>query len=344
MPIHDSDGRVTAFIGRKHPTDTNPAAPKYVNSPTTDLFRKTDLPYGLTADAAEKLRGGADLVIVEGPMDAHAITTAAAAGALDLVAVAPLGTALTAEQLVTINAIAPLTDRQIIVALDNDPAGIKASRHAHDLLLTAGVTHPDTITLPPGQDPAQVLADHGPDALADALTRRRPLADLVVDDITGYWLERIRPGGWGVEEGFHALQEAAPIIARLPDTERHRQARRLADAIDFDAYTVFDAIQRHVPSTTELVGPLQLPRRPQRNTVLTEAHDTVAAAGDENTAQASAATTTRGALDTAMARLERTVRELDPTAWSSPGMPDTRPSRDDDRRDTRTDHGPNIGM
>ena len=45
-------------------------------------------------------------------------------------------------------------------------------------------------------DAPQVLADHGPAALADALTRRRPLADLVVDDITNHWLERIRPGGW----------------------------------------------------------------------------------------------------------------------------------------------------
>jgi len=70
---------------------------EYVNSPTTDLFRKTDLPHGLTADTTEKLRGGADLVIVEGPMDAHAITPRAAADGLDLVAVAPLGAALTAH-------------------------------------------------------------------------------------------------------------------------------------------------------------------------------------------------------------------------------------------------------
>jgi len=71
----------------------------------------------------------------------------------------------------------------VIVALDNDPAGIKAARHAHELLIEAGVSNPDTITLPtPGQDPAQVLADHGPAALA----RRRPLADLVVDDITNH--------------------------------------------------------------------------------------------------------------------------------------------------------------
>jgi hypothetical protein len=48
--------------------------------------------------------------------------------------------------------------------------------------------------LPPGQDPAQVLAEHGPGVLADALTRHRPLADLVVDDIAGYWPARVRLG------------------------------------------------------------------------------------------------------------------------------------------------------
>lgn len=334
MPIHDTDGHVTAFIGRKHPTDTNPAAPKYVNSPTTDLFRKTDLPYGLTADAAEKLRGGADLVIVEGPMDAHAITTAAAAGGLDLVAVAPLGTALTAEQLATINAIAPLTDRHVIVALDNDPAGIKASRHAHDLLLTAGVTNPDTITLPPGQDPAQVLADHGPAALAAALTRRRPLADLVVDDITGYWLDRVPADGWGVAEGFLALQEAAPIIARMPEAERHRQAERVAAALDFDPFNVVDTIEQHVPYSAELVGSLQMPKPPKLRSRPADRDTPITAAGGAG-------------LDTltdAIARLEHSVQQQLHRPADTPDEPDTRPIRDDDRRDTRTDRGPSIGM
>ena len=63
-------------------------------------------------------------------MDAHAITPLAAADGLNLVAVAPLGAALTAEQLATINGVAPRTDRHVVVALDNDPAGIKAARHA----------------------------------------------------------------------------------------------------------------------------------------------------------------------------------------------------------------------
>jgi DNA primase len=199
-------------------------------------------------------------------MDVHAVTTAAAATDLHLVAVAPLGTALTAEQLATLDGIGPLTDRRVIVALDNDPAGINAARTAFRLLAEAGVANPDTITLPAGHDPAQLLADHGPAALAAALTHRRPLVDLVVDDITGYWLGRITPGGWGIEEGFHALQEAAPIIARLPEPERNRQAERLADTIGFDPFTVLDTIERHVPYRAELVGELQLPQPPKLRT------------------------------------------------------------------------------
>jgi hypothetical protein len=80
--------------------------------------------------------------------------------------------------------------------------------------------------------------------------------------------------------------------------------------------------------------------------VLTEPLDTlrVARGVERHAAPANAATATRDALDTAMTRLERTVRKLDPTAGNSPEGPDSRPSRDDDRRDTRTDHRPTIGM
>ena len=263
----------------------------------------------------------------------RAINAAATATGLHLVALAPLGTALTAAQLATINDIAPLTGRGVVVALDNDPAGIKASRNAFGLLTAAGVTNPDTITLPAGQDPAQVLADHGPAGLADALTRRRPMADLVVDDITGYWLGRIRPGGWGIEEGFNALQEAAPIIAKLPEPERNRQAERLAAAIGFDPFTVLDTIEQHVPYSAEPVGPLGLPRPPRlRSRTGADFTPTVAAAGG------------RAALTDAMTRLEQNVRQLQPPGDSSTDEPDARSIRDDDRRGARNDRGPSIGM
>ena len=113
LPItRPQDGAVVAFIGRKHPDDTNDRAPKYLNSPTTMVFRKSDLPFGLTPQQVAVLRAGADLVIVEGPMDALAVNVARP----DLVAVAPLGTALTPGHLTTLNRIAPLTDRRVLLA------------------------------------------------------------------------------------------------------------------------------------------------------------------------------------------------------------------------------------
>jgi DNA primase len=212
------------------------------------------------------LKAGADLVIVEGPMDAAAVTAAGG------VAVAPLGTALTAEQLTTLDRVAPLADRRIIVALDNDAAGIHAARAAHTLLLAAGVHTSETVTLPASQDPAQVLAEQGPQRLAATLTETRPLASLVVDDITAQWLTRIPQGQPGIEERFNAVQEAAPVIAAMGVAERNRQAGRLAELTRLDLFRVLDSIERHVPPPAPvLVGDLQMPQPPvKRELVMAE--------------------------------------------------------------------------
>ena len=59
LPItRPQDGAVVAFIGRKHPDDTNDRAPKYLNSPTTTVFRKSDLPFGLTPQQVDRAAGG----------------------------------------------------------------------------------------------------------------------------------------------------------------------------------------------------------------------------------------------------------------------------------------------
>jgi len=55
LPIQEADGRVVAFIGRAHP-DHAGDAPKYLNTPTTDLLRKHDLPYGLSEGSPDPPR------------------------------------------------------------------------------------------------------------------------------------------------------------------------------------------------------------------------------------------------------------------------------------------------
>ena len=260
LPIHDIEGNIAAFVGRAHPNAPS-GTPKYLNSPGTVLFAKSQLPYGLNLDAVDKLRAGAELVIVEGPLDALAVAAAARHAGRDAVAIAPLGTALTVGQLATIDQIAPLADRKVLVALDNDPAGNAAAAKAHPLLATAGVSQPQIPRLPDGLDPAELIARDGADGLARALGQRKPLADLLVDN----YLDRLRldntPGSlvW-------ALDVITPIIAALPSSQRARQAQRAARRIGVDPFLMLDAIQRHIPYTPAPLGALGLPTPPRLRT------------------------------------------------------------------------------
>ncbi|HEY5152053.1 MAG TPA: toprim domain-containing protein, partial [Mycobacterium sp.] len=208
---------------------------------------------------------GADLVIVEGPMDALAVNLARP----DLVTVAPLGTALTAGHLATLDRIAPLTDRRILLLLDNDKAGRAASVRGWRALLDAGVPDAEAITLSEGKDPAELLATRGPDALAAALRRRHPLADLVVDETCRRWTA----GNDFVEHRLHALREAAALIGAMPPEQQARQASRLADRLHLDYLTVIDAILDNVPPDHDAVAPdpadpLGMPKRPTLSTDL----------------------------------------------------------------------------
>ena len=101
MPIrdpHDPDGgAILGFVGRRNPTKTDDdyAGPKYLNTRTTPVFTKGEALFGY-AEARELLADGALPVIVEGPMDALAITLGSNG---DAVGIAPMGTALTVNQI-----------------------------------------------------------------------------------------------------------------------------------------------------------------------------------------------------------------------------------------------------
>ena len=90
--IRNRDGDLVGFTGRAAPGDTD--APKWLNTPTTAIFTKGDLLFGLTENR-DRLAAGATPVRVEGVMDALAVTLASEGRAVGL---APLGTALTAAQ------------------------------------------------------------------------------------------------------------------------------------------------------------------------------------------------------------------------------------------------------
>ncbi|RFS84642.1 hypothetical protein D0T12_13935 [Actinomadura spongiicola] len=230
--IRTQDGAVAGFIGRRR--DDAPG-PKYLNGPATSLFHKGELLYGLH-EARDRLAAGARPVIVEGPLDAIAVTMAAPA---EYAAVATCGLTLTAEQFDALAGIADLDGLGVLLALDGDPAGRAGAVRVWERL--AGVGGPvETTALPPGHDPAGVLASGGRAAVRNALRTRTPLMDAVIDsafdravaEVCNGPVSAAVGGTFGSPEGrLAAIRAAAKIIATRPP-EAARQVVRVAARAD----------------------------------------------------------------------------------------------------------------
>jgi DNA primase len=233
LPIRTPEGTIIAFIGRAA-EHADPSTPKYLNSPASSHYSKGEILFGLW-EARDALASGARPVIVEGPLDAIAVTTA---GHGTYIGVAPCGTALTSGQITVLGQTANLRATGITVAFDPDDAGQRAAVRACPLLtpVTDTVT---AVTLPAGQDPAQILAKSGPAALATALTANaRPLPDLVTNAIARQWRSHLTYA----EGQIGALRAAAPQIAALPPAHIARQVARLATFLRLDHATVTQAV------------------------------------------------------------------------------------------------------
>jgi DNA primase len=169
FPIRDRKSRVVAFGGRVLPGEPNNDAPKYLNSPETPLFHKGRQLYNL--DRARRAAfDSRQLIIAEGYMDVVALAQAGIAQA-----VAPLGTAVTAEQL---QICWQLVDEPTL-CLDGDSAGQRAMTRAMELalpLLVPGKTLKMAI-LPKGEDPDSLIRTIGKSAFEDVIKNAQALAD-----------------------------------------------------------------------------------------------------------------------------------------------------------------------
>lgn len=134
--VRDTTGAPVAFVGRKSPADDNPDAPKYLNTPETAVYRKSETLYGL-GDADQIIRAGAIPVVVEGAIDAQAITQA---GQGRYVGLAALGTALTPQHVQALVDVAELHHRPVLLGYDADPAGHQATERAAALLHHTGAS------------------------------------------------------------------------------------------------------------------------------------------------------------------------------------------------------------
>jgi len=168
FPISDLRGRVIAFGGRALEKD---AQAKYLNSPETPLFHKGATLYNI-ATARQAAHHGAQVIAVEGYIDVIAMATA------DFPAtVAPLGTALTGDQLGLLWNMA----EEPVLCFDGDDAGVRAAYRAVDLAmprLRPGKSLKFAM-LPQGQDPDDLLRSAGREAVAEVIAGAHPLASML---------------------------------------------------------------------------------------------------------------------------------------------------------------------
>ena len=153
FPIESLSGKVVGFGGRELGAGRE-GSPKYVNSPESPIYHKGEILYGLSW-AKNTIRRRETALVVEGYMD---VVSLAAAGFEN--AVAPLGTAVTPDQVAVLRRY---TSRAHLL-FDSDAAGLKATFRAADLLLAGGV-HPCVVTLPPGEDPDTIVHSQGAETL-----------------------------------------------------------------------------------------------------------------------------------------------------------------------------------
>lgn len=162
FPLSDRSGRVIAFSGRALGKDTEP---KYLNSPDTPVFTKSEVLYGLDK-AKDHIRKKNFAVLVEGQMD---LVHSHQAGVGNTVASS--GTAFTAGHLSKLKGLSP----RIILAFDGDAAGEKAAEKASVLGLSLGF-EVKVASMPEGKDPADV-ANENPEDWKNILRQSVPAVE-----------------------------------------------------------------------------------------------------------------------------------------------------------------------
>ncbi|WGJ15247.1 DNA primase [Methylocapsa sp. D3K7] len=168
FPIHDAGGKVIAFGGRALAKD---AQAKYLNSPETALFHKGAILFNHHR-ARKAAHDGTPLIVVEGYIDVIAMASVGFEAT-----VAPLGTALSAEQCELLWKMA----EEPVLCFDGDRAGRKAAYRAIDMalpLIGPGRSLSFAL-LPEGEDPDDLARAGGREAVSQLLAQAQPLADLI---------------------------------------------------------------------------------------------------------------------------------------------------------------------
>ena len=245
FPVTDRGGRVVAFSGRVLPvTEDMPDgivpedAGKYINSPETPIYRKSELLFGL-GPARGPMRQKAEAIVVEGNFDVVQMHQHGFAET-----VAPLGTAFTEAQARLLRRFA----ESAVIVFDGDEAGRKAARASHAVCAKAGLVTRVGV-LPLKSDPDSYLRSddptRGPTGMAGVLSGAPSVVEWVIKDAA------MRAGD-NAPERVQAVRALAPVLGEVRDSiERDVYVRLAAKALFLDEALVQRAIREHAAQTAQ---------------------------------------------------------------------------------------------
>ncbi len=251
-PVVLPGGEVAGFSGRRlAPSSDERAGAKYINSPESPVYKKSKLLFGLHL-ARDSFRKKKRAVLVEGNFDVISLHQAGFEET-----VAPLGTALTDQQ---VDSLRRLADK-VVLMYDGDKAGRAATLKALRVLVAADVDV-RIVVLPKGEDPDTLVKNIGADRFAEMIERAQGGIQ--------YFAQEAFANNTGSDHSLaEVLSEVAPVVAAIKDpTKRNLVTGRLASGMGVDVQVVrrsmADAYRRNKSEQKQSQTPQPAPQRPVR--------------------------------------------------------------------------------
>ncbi len=244
-PIRDISGDVVGFGARKLASDEEDQGPKYLNTPETPIYKKSQVLYGLDV-AKKEIAKKRQAVIVEGYTDVMAAHLAGIT-----TAVATCGTAFGADHIRILRRLLMDDDAfrgEVIFTFDGDAAGQKAALRAFSEDQKF-VTQTFVAVEPDGLDPCELRQEKGDAALRDLIARRVPLFEFAIRaELAHHKLD-------SAEGRVNALNSAAPLVAQIRDKSlRPEYTRLLAGWLGVEVEIVTKAVAQGAKSAPRSQG------------------------------------------------------------------------------------------
>ncbi len=251
FPIYDREGHPIAFGGRIFGTEEGA---KYLNSPETPWFKKSDVLYGFF-HAKDTLVREKRAIIVEGYMDVIGLHQAGITSA-----VAPLGTALTETQLQLLQRYVD----KIILLFDGDSAGLQAASRSLDALIETNMES-RVVILPQNMDPDEMVLEKGPDVFLQFLENH------AMKPLEFKWMY-IREHQLKDQPQNKHIEEMFQFLAKIPQpVGQYDAVTSLAALVNLNPNLLYEDFRRYVHQRRKFRTPLE-----QKDTLTALQQETVA--------------------------------------------------------------------